>query len=190
MNATHGFIRTWSGRKIDPTFPRPDDIDLYDMAHGLAYQPRWGGQGDFGKRWYSIAEHSVLVAREVLLRTKSRAIAFEGLLHDAPEAYILDVPRPIKRRLGAPYAEMEHNFGLAIGNRFKCQVHLMHPAVKVVDDQILHNEANAFMGPAQAADPDWELGRSPIQGLELEFLSPENAMLFFLDAFSRLKPLE
>ncbi|MFC4439665.1 MULTISPECIES: hypothetical protein [Natrialbaceae] len=92
----HGAIDTRSGSTITPLEPEPERIDLADVAHALANLSRFTGQG----RWfYSVARHSIHVSREVEARGGSRAARRWGLLHDASEAYLSDVPAPVKRSL-------------------------------------------------------------------------------------------
>lgn len=181
----HGRIRTYTGREIDPWSPMPADINIADIAHGLAYQARWGGQGDFRERWYSIAEHSVLVAREVAYhRPGQPRSVLAALLHDAPEAYILDVPRPLKRIL-PEYEEIEHKWAVAISAALDVDIVHMSDVTKRFDDQILHNEANAFMNAAQKANPDWGMGSNPIRDLDIRagMIPPRQAEIQFLNFY-------
>jgi len=84
-------IGTWRGR-IDPLNPRPEEIRLDDIAHALARICRYGGHCD---GFLSVARHSIWVSDE--LHAFGPEMQFVGLMHDAPEAYIGDLPRPIKR---------------------------------------------------------------------------------------------
>lgn len=81
-------ILTFSGIRFRPLDPRPDDIWIQDIAHALAHQSRFGGHC---RRFYSIAQHSVHVSQRC-----QPADALWGLLHDASEAYLQDVCRPLK----------------------------------------------------------------------------------------------
>jgi uncharacterized protein len=102
-NGGHAAIDTRSGRTITPLSPDPEHIDLVDVAHALSNLSRFTGQG---KRFYSVARHSVHVSREVESRGGSLAAQRWGLLHDASEAYLSDVPAPVKRSLpGYTHAE-------------------------------------------------------------------------------------
>ncbi len=87
-----GWIRTFTGRPFWPVDPRPEDIDGRDIAHALANQCRWAGHT---REFYSVAEHSV---RASLLVPEE--FALWALLHDAPEAYLVDLPSPIKHKSG------------------------------------------------------------------------------------------
>lgn len=93
-----GFVVTYAGHRFWPLDPRPDEVDLIDIAHALSLKNRFGCMT---KRAYSVAEHSLLVAslcRRIAEREGVDAdLAFaHGLLHDAEEAYLPDIPRPIK----------------------------------------------------------------------------------------------
>jgi uncharacterized protein len=89
-------MQTYTGLAFWPLDPRPDEIRLVDIAHALSKLCRYGGQC---LSFYSVAEHSLLVASKAPDHLKLVA-----LMHDASEAYLLDIPRPIKRHL-AGYAE-------------------------------------------------------------------------------------
>lgn len=84
-----GWITTYSGRKFWPLAPNPDDVDLLDIAHALSMLCRFTGHV---REFYSVAQHCVLVSYAV-----PPADALCGLLHDAAEAYLLDLARPVKR---------------------------------------------------------------------------------------------
>ncbi len=78
------WIQTYSGRQFWPLEPRAEDVAVEDIAHALSLLCRYGGHSS---RFYSVAEHCVLV---------SHKCGLHGLLHDAAEAYLLDIPRPVK----------------------------------------------------------------------------------------------
>ncbi len=104
-------IVTFSGRMIDLCNPRPEDVDFADIAHALSNLCRWGGHTS---RYYSVAEHCVLVSYLVPKR-----LAIQGLLHDAHEAYVGDVITPIKVRLGEEYGKIAERWDAAISRRYK-----------------------------------------------------------------------
>jgi len=91
------FIGTRSGCKINLDDPQPDDFILDDIAIGLSHVARFNGQTDWH---YSVAQHSVLVARYLLARYNDTTLALQGLLHDASESVICDLPTPVKRLIG------------------------------------------------------------------------------------------
>lgn len=89
--SAHGMIETFSGGMIDPLNPTPGAICIEDIAHALSNVCRFTGHT---KRFYSVAQHSIIVASILPAPLK-----LWGLLHDASEAYIADVARPVKRRM-------------------------------------------------------------------------------------------
>ncbi|NIZ60662.1 hypothetical protein DL239_06690 [Sedimentitalea sp. CY04] len=111
--------RMLSGRRLDLLDPTPVDIEIDDIAHGLAFVARWNGQtkGDFA---YSVAEHSLLV--ETLFgRINPKAPAkwkLAALLHDAPEYVIGDMISPVKAAIGPSYGELDDRLTSAIHIRF------------------------------------------------------------------------
>lgn len=111
--------RMLSGRRLDLLAPSAADIDLHDIAHGLARVARWNGQTR-GPYILSVAQHSLLV--EALLGTivplASRADRLVALLHDAPEYVVGDLISPFKACVGGAYREVEDRLFTAILARF------------------------------------------------------------------------
>ncbi len=111
--------RMLSGRRLDLLDPTPMDIEIEDIAHGLAFVARWNGQtrGDYP---YSVAEHSLLV--EQLFAAMNRGIAVRwrlaALLHDAPEYVIGDMISPVKAAVGPGYEALDQRLSAAIHLRF------------------------------------------------------------------------
>lgn len=108
-----------SGRRLDLLDPTPVDIEIEDIAHGLAFVARWNGQtkGDFA---YSVAEHSLLVT-EIFSRQQPNAPVkwqLAALLHDAPEYVIGDMISPVKAAVGSGYGELDDRLTAAIHLRF------------------------------------------------------------------------
>lgn len=111
--------RMLSGRRLDLLDPTPVDIEIEDIAHGLAFVARWNGQtkGDFA---YSVAEHSLLV-EELFTRLNpgiSTRWRLAALLHDAPEYVIGDMISPVKASVGPGYEELDDRLTAAIHLRF------------------------------------------------------------------------
>ncbi|KIN62852.1 Metal dependent phosphohydrolase [Sulfitobacter noctilucicola] len=111
--------RMLSGRRLDLLDPTPVDIEIEDIAHGLAFVARWNGQtkGDYA---YSVAEHSLLV-EEIFGRTNPNAPAkwrLAALLHDAPEYVIGDMISPVKAAVGPDYGALDDRLTAAIHLRF------------------------------------------------------------------------
>lgn len=99
-------MQTISGKKLPVDTPDPAQIDIEDIANALSMLVRFN---DHGTRFFSVAEHSVHVSHEI-----HPDLALIGLLHDAAEAYLGDVPSPLKKTL-SQFSESEHRMELAIG---------------------------------------------------------------------------
>ena len=111
--------RMLSGRRLDLLDPTPMDIEIEDIAHGLAFVARWNGQtlGDFP---YSVAEHSLLV-EQLFTRLVPKAPAkwrLAALLHDAPEYVIGDMISPVKAAVGPGYSALDDRLAAAIHLKF------------------------------------------------------------------------
>lgn len=111
--------RMLSGRRLDLLDPSPLDIEIEDIAHGLARVARWNGQTT-GRWAYSVAEHSLLVERIMLTRRKTLAQRWRlaGLLHDAAEYVIGDMITPFKTVIGSDYKTVEARIQSAVHIRF------------------------------------------------------------------------
>jgi uncharacterized protein len=108
-----------SGRRLDLLDPTPVDIEIEDIAHGLAFVARWNGQtrGDYA---YSVAEHSLLV-EQIFARIDPKAPVkwrLAALLHDAPEYVIGDMISPVKAAVGPGYGALDDRLAAAIHLRF------------------------------------------------------------------------
>lgn len=123
-------IRTLSGIYINVFDPSPEMIDIDDIAHSLSHQCRFAGHL---QEFYSVAQHSWVCSTSV---SKEHALA--ALLHDASEAYLLDIPSPIKNRI-PQYREIENNLMKVISLKFGFQYPLPHE-VKEVDHMVLEIE--------------------------------------------------
>ncbi|KLK91389.1 phosphohydrolase [Microvirga vignae] len=162
------WIQTYSGAQFWPMDPRAGDIRLQDIAHALSMLCRYTGHC---KRFYSVAEHSVLLSEVV--EPKHRLWA---LLHDASEAYLVDVPRPVKPFLTG-YREAEGEIMLCVAERFGLSA-TMPKAVKEADNRILTDEATQNMS---APPVPWSNMGEPL-GVTLRYWSPERAEREFLEA--------
>lgn len=102
-----GRMRTVSGREVNLPVPEPEQVDLGDIVHALSMIGRYNGHTPFPQ--YTVAEHCVRVALWLLEREHPPAVALNGLLHDAHEAYVQDMLRPLKLTpdLGAAYLRYE-----------------------------------------------------------------------------------
>lgn len=124
-------VRTFMGKMVDPFDPDPDQISLVDIAHSLGNLCRWNGHT---MKFYSVAEHSIFVQNMV----QSREDKLAAMLHDASEAYISDVTRPVKHRL-KNYFEVEFELMSVIARKFGFQFPLS-VAVREADEYALRWE--------------------------------------------------
>jgi hypothetical protein len=108
-----------SGRRLDLLDPTPVDIEISDIAHGLAFVARWNGQ-TLGDWPYSVAEHSLLVEEIFALANPGQPARWRlaALLHDAPEYVIGDMISPVKSAVGAAYGELDQRLAAAVHLRF------------------------------------------------------------------------
>jgi len=111
--------RMLSGRRLDLLDPTPMDIEIEDIAHGLAFVARWNGQtkGDYA---YSVAEHSLLVTDIFTQLNPNAPVKWQlaALLHDAPEYVIGDMISPVKAAVGPGYGALDDRLTAAIHLRF------------------------------------------------------------------------
>jgi uncharacterized protein len=124
-----GIISTFTGKYIDTRDPQPDQICIEDIAHQLSMQPRFGGRLS---KYYCVAQHCIEASMYA-----SKSYALETLMHDASEAYICDMPSPIKSEL-PQYYEIEERLMKAIAAKFNFRLNL--PQVKVIDKYMLELE--------------------------------------------------
>jgi hypothetical protein len=166
------WIQTFSGAKFRPGAPRPEDFNIADIAHSLSLLCRFNGHC---RCFYSVAEHSVRVSGHC-----PPDHALWGLLHDLGEAYLGDMPRPIK--IGFPAFE-EAELRLV---RSACEVFdlswPMPPEVKQADDALLATEMRDLMAPPPE---DWKLRETPLEG-RIEPWAAEEAERAFLARYREL----
>jgi 5'-deoxynucleotidase YfbR-like HD superfamily hydrolase len=142
--------RMLSGRRLDLLDPSPEDIEITDIAHGLARVARWNGQ-TVGDHAFSVAEHALVVEAIVSDRMpqRSNAEALAALLHDAPEYVIGDLISPFKTAIGLDYKAFELRILAAIHLRFGLpailQPHLT-AAIKAADTVAAYYEATRLAG--------------------------------------------
>lgn len=133
--AIDSYIRTYTGRKFWPLEPQAEDVAIVDIAHALALKCRYNGHTS---RFYSVAEHCVRLSRAA-----SPANKLVALLHDAAEAYLPDVPRPIKSHL-TNFREIEARIDKAVAKRFGT-VHPFPEEIHILDYSILNDEMKAML---------------------------------------------
>ncbi|AOR76534.1 hypothetical protein [Novosphingobium resinovorum] len=166
------WMQTHSGRRFFPIDPRADEVFIEDIAAALGKLCRFNGHC---RGFYSVAEHSVLVSMVV-----PREDALAGLLHDATEAYVADVIRPLKPYL-AGYAEIEHRVWLAVAEKFGLAPELPE-SVKIADNAVLLREADEIM----AQPPElWNVKGTPAN-VPIECWSPAMATTMFRARYTEL----
>lgn len=153
-----GVITTYSGIEINFCKPKAEDILIEDIAHALSNVPRYGGHTP---KFYSVGQHSVLCS----LRGKTYQEQLELLMHDASEAYMLDMPKPIKIMMPW-YVEVEDNLMGVIFNKFKLTYPLTDEVHKIDYELYLYEVSNFKNG--------------------FEFWDPEEAKVKFLARFYEL----
>ena len=180
MNSTNtelagDWLQTQSGVAYWPLSPRAEDVRISDIAHALSHLCRFGGHCS---RFYSVAEHSVLVSRVV-----PPSCAMQALLHDATEAYMVDVPRPLKKFL-SNYEEIEDRNWRVIAEHFGVPYE-MHPSVKYADNTVLLAEKAALLGPSPRPW-DWAKDLKPAP-VYVHGFAPTDAREIFLERYAELK---
>lgn len=130
MKQPRAWQRMLSGRRLDLLDPTPMDVEIEDIAHGLAFVARWNGQ-TFGDFPYSVAEHSLLVEALFAHENPSASNRWKlaALLHDAPEYVIGDMISPVKASVGPGYGELDERLTAAIHLRFGLPAQIP-PAIK------------------------------------------------------------
>lgn len=171
-------IETYTGLQIHLLDPRPEEICIEDIAHALALQCRFTGHT---KYHYSVAQHCYLTSLIV-----SPTFALEALLHDATEAYLCDLSRPLKHfsQLGKEYLLVEDKLDRVIRAKFGLPL-TMSPEVKRADTTMLYLEKDALMKPC-----DWthEWGGYDIPDyIQIRSWTPPLAESVYLSRFYLIK---
>jgi 5'-deoxynucleotidase YfbR-like HD superfamily hydrolase len=168
-----------SGRRLDLLDPSPLDIEIEDIAHGLARVARWNGQTN-GEHAFSVAEHSLLVEAIVgdLAPALERRFRLAALIHDAPEYVIGDLISPFKAALSLDYRAFEGKLLAAIHLRFGLPAELPDEITKLVkraDKMAAYYEATGLAGFSRAEARRFfgqPKGLSPVLVNSLSHLSP------------------
>lgn len=167
------WIQTVTGRQFWPMDAKPEEVDILDIAHSLSMLCRFNGHCN---RFYSVAEHAVHVSHVV-----GPEHARWGLLHDAAEAFLSDIPQPVKRELTV-FHEIEEQLLNVIAERFGLPAGLP-VEVKQADMLLLATEKAALMGPEPAP---WEGIPDPLVPSMIQGWSPDQARREFLARFGEL----
>jgi uncharacterized protein len=196
-DTTRAWQRMLSGRRLDLLDPSPLDIEIADIAHGLARVARWNGQTS-GAHIFSVAQHTLLV--EAVLREQTpRAdirLRLAALLHDAPEYVIGDMISPFKAVLGGDYKAVEKRLLSAIHIRFGLPPALsddITQMIKAADRGAAYLEATQLAGFAQT-EAKRLFGRDPglPEATERDYLTPWTAAKAekrFLERFGAVSSL-
>ena len=195
--------RMLSGRRLDLLDPTPLDIEIEDIAHGLAFVARWNGQtrGDWP---YSVAEHSLLV-EQIFGRVGKFGGQFGGqfgghagakwrlaaLLHDAPEYVIGDMISPVKAAVGSGYGELDMRLSAAIHLRFGLPAALPAAVKKAIKQA---DRISAWLEAVQIAgfredEADRLFGRPEngvLRGLEIRLRPPAIVRADFIQRHTKL----
>lgn len=183
-------IQTYTGRKFWPLDPRPEDVCIEDIAHALSLKCRFGGHC---KRFYSVAQHSVLVCNTLNANggRSSPTLLMQGLMHDAAEAYLPDFPSPIKGAFSVP---MNPAVIFSVGNLESLVLNAIIKAldlpklpwndkVKRADLAVLHRERLDLMHDGF----EWEGLTEPPSNILITNVSQKEAEDWFLDKYYRIK---
>jgi 5'-deoxynucleotidase YfbR-like HD superfamily hydrolase len=179
-----------SGRRLDLLDPSPLDIEIEDIAHGLARVARWNGQTK-GEHAFSVAQHSVLVENLVarLWPATSAADLLGALLHDAPEYVIGDMISPFKTALGVDYRQFEARLEAAIRLRFGLTPHMpdeVKARIKQADQSAAFYEATRLAGFDIDEALNFFGAPPPGPAPDMTSLSPIDAQALFLKRFAVL----
>ena len=183
--------RMLSGRRLDLAHPSPMDIEIEDIAHGLARVARWNGQTS-GEHAFSVAEHSVLVERVMrqIVPQLTPSASLTALLHDSPEYVIGDMISPFKALLGDSYKAIEARLQEAVHIRFSLPP-ITPPAlkrqIKQADNICAWFEAVQLAG-FSSGEADGFFGKPPGHiRLELAPLPPTGAQAAFMARFLEIQ---
>lgn len=167
-----GWIQTFTGGRIFPLDPREEEIDIRDIAHSLSLQCRYNGHVT---NFYSVAEHSVMLSHMV-----SSSNALSALMHDASEAYLTDLPRPIKKYF-VGYYDYENTLMNVIAIKYGF-TWPMPMQVAEYDTRILNDEREQLMGKGEY---EWDYYGEPL-GVRIVGWEPERAEEEFIKRFKEL----
>ena len=189
IDCTKISMNTVTGKKVFPFAMTDDQVEFETIAHHLSVQARWQGAtrhpSDPKRLMLSVAEHSVLVMHHVIDVLDRPDLALQALLHDATEAYVPDLIRPLKYSpmFKDSFCGLEDHIWSAVAAHFGLP-ETLDPVVKIADDAVCHREwidivphapdaiwKGSLTGPREAAD------------CQIEMLAPYDAYILFKEAF-------
>jgi hypothetical protein len=174
----YDYIGTFTNKKFHFLNPSVDEVCIEDISQALSMNCRYSGHV---KMFYSVAEHSCLIFDLVLSKNGDLKEAFGALMHDASEAYLTDVPRPIKPHLKG-YMDIESKAEAVIQEAFKFSV--MSDYVKYIDTHICGIEAKQLFNVVPSWSDDFDHIDITVQGW-----MPDRAKSEFLRRFNRITEL-
>ncbi len=166
-----GAILTFTSKLVNPFRPDPSVIEIVDIAHALSNTCRYGGHVS---EFYSVAQHSVIVSRFFV----TPELRLAGLLHDAEEAYMCDIPTPIKRQLDG-YDDAAVELRKIIFGKYGIFHDQNMAKVDIADNEVYHLERMSM----------WEGFGTPPQGRTIVPISPYDAKTWFLSEFNEIMGL-
>lgn len=164
-----------SGKQFWPLDPRQEEIEITDIAHALSHICRWGGHC---RRFYSVAQHSILVSRLGKTLEEKRW----GLLHDAAEAYLGDMIRPLKRMM-REYHHAESFLIYTIAQRFNLDWPCP-PEVQKADEILQATEAAVLMNTTEQSQPVVQAKAD--RSIAIDHWNPGEACMRFLNEYKKL----
>lgn len=170
------WVQTYTGKKFWPLDPRPEEIDINDIAHSLALTCRFGGHC---KEFYSVAQHCIIASEYA---GKDSVLSLWLLLHDASEAYLHDITSPLK-----PYLPKYKDFEARIMDTVAIAFNLpslsgeIEPKIKIVDKRLLARECELLM---EEPPDEWGSceGFSPLP-VEIKPMTPKQAEKGFIKRY-------
>ena len=184
--------RMLSGRRLDLLDPSPFDVEIEDIAHGLARVARWNGQ-TFGDHAFSVAQHCMLVEEIVALLKPGIAQRWRlaALLHDAPEYVVGDLISPFKAAVGLDYKALENKLLAAIHVRFGLPAHIPDDTtalIKRADKAAAYFEASQLAGFATEEALEFFGAPRGLPAIKLKPLPTRDAQAKFVERFKSLTP--
>ncbi|MBF0380138.1 MAG: phosphohydrolase [Magnetococcales bacterium] len=167
------WIQTYSGLQFWPMDARKHEVNIEDIAHALSMLCRFNGHLE---RFYSVAEHSVYVSQIV-----SPENQLWGLIHDSAEAYLADIPSPVKKHL-AQFKSIEKNLLKVICSHFNIDSK-MPEEIKLADMVLLSTEKKVLMKPEPAS---WGDMPQPTDKIVIAGLAPHEAKDLFLKRYQEI----
>lgn len=171
----HAWLETFTGRQFYPLAPRRESVTIFDIAHALAYKCRYNGHS---AKFYSVAEHSTVLALYARHLGRPIDVQYHLLMHDASEAYLPDVPRPIKH-LFPDLVLLERTLDAFLRD-WAGLSHEVPSTIKEFDSRIIRDERAQVLLPSGRR---WQVDDLEPLGVMIHGLEPAEAMTRFLSAY-------